>query len=964
MKLLCLTRQWLFGLCKAFLSTFEKSGNMETRQHHSCVTSFFVTFFLVFILLLGTAFIAAAAGDGVKLDSSLGQQSVIVGGGQINGTSTTYLITDTLGNKAQNNLYYSFDRFNIYTGESATFYSPSGSSYNNIISRVTGGSPSSIYGLLQCFDGANLYLINPSGVTFGPNASLDVKGSFYVTTADYLKFSNGDVFYADPAKSSVLSVAAPEAFGFLSTSPAAISLDRSVLTVPDGQTLSIVGGDINVQNDPTALTYYDYTNYVPGPTYYTLSAPGGTIKLVSVASPGDVNVDTVDIGSFTKLGNISFTSGANLNVSSSDGTTPAGSVIIRGGQILFSGSNIDASGNPGGTISVKGNALSLDGSYFIADTLGDIDHPGKAYDIDLSGDFLMTNASLMDSSSFALGKAGDIALSASNITLGDDTPGTGRYADYGFYGAITSTSNGAGPGGNISISAGNALLVQNGFYISTATFDTAKAGDVTVRADSIKILDQGSISSDASGNVGSTGGTVDIAARDILISATNEAEVANSYSSTGIAAQADLSSNGGAIIVNTDNLQLLNGGKIDTILWGAGRGADVSITAKNILISGIVMDSYYSDPAGSGYMVAGIDGRLYGSSAIGIGGNITVAADSLSIANGGVIRTSLYNTGASGFGDTPPQAGNIKITAGNIQISDRGKIYADSFQGVGNSGDLNITAGRLSIVGVGNSPTPSPINSDFSGLSTTTNTGPGGMINLSITGDLSLTGKGAISADTQGTGTGGTVNITAQNVTLSNQSLISTSSTGMETPGNAGNVSIQVTNSLLLDASSITTEAMLADGGNIVIKAPYMIKLEDSKITASVGGGPQTTGGNISIDPQYVILKNSQIVANAYEGQGGSIQIVTDTFLSDPQSVVDASSTLGISGTVDINAHVTNVNGLLTPLSADFVSAAKLLREPCMARLRGGKYSSFIVSGRDGLPIEPENLLPSHAIEF
>jgi large exoprotein involved in heme utilization and adhesion len=158
--------------------------------------------------------------------------------------------------------------------------------------------------------------------------------------------------------------------------------------------------------------------------------------------------------------------------------------------------------------------------------------------------------------------------------------------------------------------------------------------------------------------------------------------------------------------------------------------------------------------------------------------------------------------------------------------------------------------------------------------------------------------------------------------------------------------------------SSITTESIKADGGNIEISASFEVSLIDSKITASVGGGPQTTGGNITIDPQYVILKNSQIIANAFEGRGGNILINTNVFLADPDSVVDASSALGINGTVDIRALITNVSGLLTPLSTDYVSATALLRESCMARIRGGKYSSFVVGGRDGLPIEPGNLLP------
>jgi hypothetical protein len=143
------------------------------------------------------------------------------------------------------------------------------------------------------------------------------------------------------------------------------------------------------------------------------------------------------------------------------------------------------------------------------------------------------------------------------------------------------------------------------------------------------------------------------------------------------------------------------------------------------------------------------------------------------------------------------------------------------------------------------------------------------------------------------------------------------------------------------------------------LRVPYMVKLDGATITASVNGGAETTGGNIDIDPRYVILKDGRIVANAYEGTGGNIVIKAETFLADPQSIVDASSSLGISGTVDIQANVTNVNGLLSPLSTEFTSASELLREPCMARVKGGKYSSFIIGGRDGLPVEPGSPLPS-----
>jgi large exoprotein involved in heme utilization and adhesion len=196
----------------------------------------------------------------------------------------------------------------------------------------------------------------------------------------------------------------------------------------------------------------------------------------------------------------------------------------------------------------------------------------------------------------------------------------------------------------------------------------------------------------------------------------------------------------------------------------------------------------------------------------------------------------------------------------------------------------------------------------------------------------------------------------ANQVTLFNDGVVSAKSTG---EGDAGNIYISAADSFLMTDSAVTTEATQADGGNIKVGAEYMVHLKDSEITASVGGGPETVGGNISIDPEYIILNNSKIIANAYEGMGGNISIVGDVFLADPDSIVDASSALGIDGEVDIRAPITQVTGTLSPLPKDFKSALALLREPCMVRIQGGKYSSFVIGGRDGLPLEPGSFLPS-----
>src|SRR5919197_551399 len=155
-----------------------------------------------------------------------------------------------------NNLFHSFSQFSVPTAGSAVFDGPA--STENVLSRVTGTQISSIDGLISTRGGASpmpsasFWLINPTGVVFGPNAMLDVGGAFRVSTADQIIFADG-VFTAKPSASdAVLSSQAPQAFGFLSSNPAPITLDGAQLVVDPGQTLSFVGGDVTLKNGAIA----------------------------------------------------------------------------------------------------------------------------------------------------------------------------------------------------------------------------------------------------------------------------------------------------------------------------------------------------------------------------------------------------------------------------------------------------------------------------------------------------------------------------------------------------------------------------------------------------------------------------------------------------------------------------------------------------------------------------------------
>ncbi|HYZ31313.1 MAG TPA: filamentous hemagglutinin N-terminal domain-containing protein, partial [Crenalkalicoccus sp.] len=128
-----------------------------------------------------------AAAQRIATDGSLGPAQALSG--------PAYAIGAGLGRQVGGNLFHSFARFGLATGESATFSGPA--SVTNIVGRVTGGQASGIDGTLRStIAGANLVLVNPAGIVFGPNARLDVSGSFHASSADLVRLQDGGRFQA------------------------------------------------------------------------------------------------------------------------------------------------------------------------------------------------------------------------------------------------------------------------------------------------------------------------------------------------------------------------------------------------------------------------------------------------------------------------------------------------------------------------------------------------------------------------------------------------------------------------------------------------------------------------------------------------------------------------------------------------------------------------------------------------
>jgi large exoprotein involved in heme utilization and adhesion len=225
--------------------------------------------------------------------------------------------------------------------------------------------------------------------------------------------------------------------------------------------------------------------------------------------------------------------------------------------------------------------------------------------------------------------------------------------------------------------------------------------------------------------------------------------------------------------------------------------------------------------------------------------------------------------------------------------------------------------------------------------------------------NLAIQGGGAqIASSTAGPGKGGNVDVTAvSDIVLPDPgSQIVARSTGS---GDAGSVTVSAGRLLLANGAAISTEAetSTASGGNITLKVGDFLHLIGGEITTSVKG-ETGNGGNITIDPQSLVLDQSSIIAQAIQGHGGNITINAGEFLASADSIVSATSALGISGTIEIIGPRVDLNGALVVLSSELRSAAQVLRNSCAAQA-GVPQSSLVEGGRGGLPQDPDATLPA-----
>jgi filamentous hemagglutinin family protein len=539
-----------------------------------------------------------------------------------------------------NNLFHSFSSFSVVGGQGVYFSNPAG--VTNIFARVTGGSSSNIQGRLGVLGNANLYLINPQGFLFGPNSSLDLNGSLFVSSSDRIHFADGSTFSAvNPEPSALLTSSIPVGLGFGSNpgrievqglgnqfpstslfSPANPIGAPVGLRVNFGKTITLLGGDI----------FFDRG---------VLTAPNGNIQLGSVRN-GIVGLNpdtTLNYSAIAGFGTIQLNRTSTLKAN--------GLIQLRGENLLLKGSNI-----------LSQNFSSL--------------HAGN---IDLRATNRVETGDIR-SETYATGMGASLIISAKELLVNS---GSG----------VSTRTYGKGNGGNISFNVSD-LIAIDGFGALTSVVDgvvtstvnslsvgDGKSGDLSISTNKLQILNGGTFSTTVVGR--GDGGSIRIQADTIEL----RGFVPNVFVPSTISAATISLGNAGDVTINTRLLSVLDGGRLDASTTAIGSAGSLTVNAsEKILVSGTVPNSRNPSLIISSASVLDPSlAALLGMPLplIGRSGQLTLNTPKLEVSNGA--KVSVANDGRG-------LAGNLAVNANQVTVGDRGSITAATVSGGG--GNINL----------------------------------------------------------------------------------------------------------------------------------------------------------------------------------------------------------------------------------------------------------------------------------
>ncbi|MDJ0744427.1 MAG: filamentous hemagglutinin N-terminal domain-containing protein [Xenococcaceae cyanobacterium MO_167.B27] len=707
-------------------------------------------------------------------------------------TNTTLTPTDKgiridEGSRAGGNLFHSFGEFSVPTGREAFFNNAS--DVVNIFSRVTGGNISNIDGLIRANGGANLFLINPHGIIFGNNASLQIGGSFYGSTADSIIFSDGVEFAASNPVKPILTVNAPIGLRFRD-SPGDI-VNQSVaegvgLTVAPGENLALIGGNIALEGGNI-----------------TANEGRGNIELGSVAGNSVVNLEPVN-SSFklgydqvTNFGNIALTQGARIETTESNINLQGDLISLNNSSQITS--QVDGS-QVGGDININARKLVInDRANINATTFGE-GNSGNI-NVDVSDSIDIVGTGFEEFQELFIRRVFDINNPLDIETLLND--GTG----------IFTATNGIGAAGNVTINS-TSLQLREGALIGSPTFAKGDGGRLTINTtDSIELIGSGIFNNPFLGSTGE-GNTLEI--KTLYLTISDGGIISTSTFGSGNGAELIINASDQIDILRALPNSLVGTGIFSNSIFGSGDAGNITITTQklNLQDGGQIISV-------SGALIEGLEEPIREG---GTGGNINIIAyESIEI-----IGNNNFPSAISSNTFTENNSGNLDIKTNKLIISDGAAITASTI-GSGQGGSVVINAFQ-SIEVFGNSS-----NGEISSS-----------ITSSSSGDFFPNRRFEPNTIT---GNGGTLSITTEKLLISDNARVGVNSVAS---GNAGDVNIIADSIRLENGSQITAQTVSGIGGNIIIDADLIFAFPNQN-NDILANSEQGDGGNITITSEGIL---------------------------------------------------------------------------------------------------------------
>ena len=899
------------------------------------------------------------------------------------------------GTEAGINLFHSLAEFSVRDENTAIFIN-NNLAIQNVITRVTGASASEIFGRIEAGGAApnfNLFLLNPNGIIFGPNASLDVKGSFVATTANGIQFGERGFFSASSPNEPSLLTVQPSAFFFNQVRPNSIHNQSRHqtetvsgepvtvgLTVPNDQSLLLLGGNVTIDGG-------------------RLTAPNGRVELGGLAGTGTValNID-----------------GNNLSLSFPDG-------IVRADVLLTNEATVDVTDRGSGSITIKAQNIKIAGFSKLTSGISEQleSSGGQAGEIILQA----TEKVIIDDSRIgsqvnrgAIGHSGDVSLEAESlhlvngafvftrsngqgdsgniiIDIRDDIILKGRSSDSGSFGSDIINDvriNGVGNGGNITINA-KSLSLADSASIVTSTRGKGNAGNISVRVDEFVSLENTTderteiravVEAGAIGN----GGTIELQARslsltggsqlaasvfrgspggrgeggNIMVNASDSVNISGvglDGISSAIIANTETGAEGPAgdiTVINTRALRIADGAVINAQTNNSGSGGNITINANTFeVINGgqLITSADSSGDAG--------DITVNAAEYVILSGSDPTFTDRLAQFTKDVVSNIGANSGLFARSDSTGSAGNVTLNTPQLRLQEGAEVSAASITAQG--GDITLQG--LETLQMNNS-----------NISASTQSGRAGNLTVKAAESVQISGTGSLSVEATEGGTAGNLTVETGQMSVSDGAQVTVSSR----QGRAGNLTINA-NSLSLNQGSITAETGKSEGeeganANITLKISDLFRIENESLI-SAQAFETANGGNIDIDTKFLIAfppegpKGSDIIANAERGNGGNINITAQGIFGIEEreasegnrtNDIDASSEFGLAGVVEINQPDLDPNRGLVELPETVVDPAALVAQnPC----KRGSESEFVITGKGGLPPSLSEDLSSEATQ-